>query len=446
MRALQGVKVSSTMTKSNPRPRKYASASDRQAAYRARAPEMCLRAESKTVDTLDRIAADLDISRADLLLSMTKFALANHDWARFGLTHKPLPFEYGIEKEKISTNPLPIWARPRPKNLGKSIPLTAAQKRKAKSLAAASGRKYPNLVDNIAASRNPTMKKPSPAQIAARKKFAEMARSGALNRKRQINRKANPAESGMRYQIFVSNGGLDSEYKTLAQMKSALDEIDRKPSGRYYGYDKVLGTTYRSFTYMTPNAMVKNNPRKKTVSQKISQLVHEGYPQKQSIAIALSEQRAGKVKKNPMEGALLRLHGNFYGQVKQYGNGLFTAIVMQKVKTGIGEEMDYYESKEFKTKAGAARFLANHGKTMANPASGRKGSQTQLNPVKYRDIAKGISSDEVTYSVHMPDRPSYQAMAYFTKKADALEVAQELSDRIKKPIAVSRVQVNFSKI
>ena len=159
MRALQGVKVSSTMTKSNPRPRKYASASDRQAAYRARAPEMCLRAESKTVDTLDRIAADLDISRADLLLSMTKFALANHDWARFGLTHKPLPFEYGIEKEKISINPLPIWARPRPKNLGKSILLTAAQKRKAKALAAAAGRKYPNLVDNIAASRNPMARK-----------------------------------------------------------------------------------------------------------------------------------------------------------------------------------------------------------------------------------------------------------------------------------------------
>jgi len=253
MRAMQGVKVSSTMTKSNPRPRKYASASDRQAAYRARAPEMCLRAESKTVDTLDKISADLDISRADLLLSMTKFALANHDWARFGLTHKPLPFQYGIQKDDIAMNPLPIWARPRPKNLGKSIPLTAAQKRKAKALAATAGRKYPNLVDNIAASRNPSMrpglksyegsyvivnkktgeavtelfkdsklldkintekyeivpiskwlaklsvkenpmKKPSPAQIAARKKFAEMARSGALNRKRQIASKANPMQ------------------------------------------------------------------------------------------------------------------------------------------------------------------------------------------------------------------------------------------------------------
>ena len=75
---------------------------------------------------------------------------------------------------------------------------------------------------------------PSPAQLAARARFAEMARNGSLNRKRQI-----------------------------AAKKRA------------------------------------KNPVKKTVSQKISQLVHEGYPQKQAVAVALNEQRAGKVKRNP---------------------------------------------------------------------------------------------------------------------------------------------------
>jgi len=307
--------------------------------------------------------------------------------------------------EKTKKNPiddLPIWARQRPGRLGATQPLTAAQKRKAKARAAAAGRKYPNLVDNIAAARNPTMKKSaswvivnketgepvletynekmlsklntekyeaipalkylvalnkkikenptmkpaSPAQLAARKRFAEMARSGAF--KKAAKRKANPTESGMRYQIFKSNGPLDSEYKTLAQMQSALDEIDRKPSGRYYGYDKAFGRTYHSFAHNTPSAVVKNNPMqkytvlhrgtanvagqvtasgpqaakqkiaeklgiptlaylvakktnpaKKTVSQKISQLVHEGYPQRQAVAVALSEQRAGKVKRNP---------------------------------------------------------------------------------------------------------------------------------------------------
>jgi hypothetical protein len=71
-------------------------------------------------------------------------------------------------------------------------------------------------------------RKPTPAQIAARERFAEMARSGAFKKK-----------------------------------------------------------------------AAKRNPRKKTVSEKISQLSREGYPQKQAVAIALSEERAGKVKRNP---------------------------------------------------------------------------------------------------------------------------------------------------
>jgi len=72
-------------------------------------------------------------------------------------------------------------------------------------------------------------KQPSAAQLAARERFAEMARSGAFTR---------------------SKG--------------------------------------------------KRNPAKKTVSQKISQLTREGYPQKQAVAIALSEERKGKVKRNPI--------------------------------------------------------------------------------------------------------------------------------------------------
>ena len=41
----------------------------------------------------------------------------------------------------------PIWEKPNPKN--KSKPLTSSQKAKAKQLAKAAGRSYPNLVDNL---------------------------------------------------------------------------------------------------------------------------------------------------------------------------------------------------------------------------------------------------------------------------------------------------------
>lgn len=81
--------------KRNPRPRKYESAAARQAAYKARAEMLEFRAEPKTAATLTSIAEELDISRSELLLSMVKFALTNHDWARFGLTHKTLPYYQG---------------------------------------------------------------------------------------------------------------------------------------------------------------------------------------------------------------------------------------------------------------------------------------------------------------------------------------------------------------
>jgi hypothetical protein len=43
------------------------------------------------------------------------------------------------------------WDKPNPK--GKSTPLTPAQKTKAKAAAKKAGRPYPNLVDNMNASR-----------------------------------------------------------------------------------------------------------------------------------------------------------------------------------------------------------------------------------------------------------------------------------------------------
>jgi hypothetical protein len=46
-----------------------------------------------------------------------------------------------------------IWDKKRPKDLGKPKKLTSAKKSKAKAMAKAAGRPYPNLVDNIRAAR-----------------------------------------------------------------------------------------------------------------------------------------------------------------------------------------------------------------------------------------------------------------------------------------------------
>jgi ribosomal protein L15E len=46
-----------------------------------------------------------------------------------------------------------VWNKPRPKSLGKPKALTSEQKSKAKAAAKKAGRKYPNLVDNMNATR-----------------------------------------------------------------------------------------------------------------------------------------------------------------------------------------------------------------------------------------------------------------------------------------------------
>jgi hypothetical protein len=46
-----------------------------------------------------------------------------------------------------------VWDKPRPRSLGKTKKLSAAQKAKAKAAAKAAGRPYPNLVDNMRAAK-----------------------------------------------------------------------------------------------------------------------------------------------------------------------------------------------------------------------------------------------------------------------------------------------------
>ena len=46
-----------------------------------------------------------------------------------------------------------VWEKPRPKDLGPSKPMNSAKKSKAKAMAKAAGRPYPNLVDNMRAAK-----------------------------------------------------------------------------------------------------------------------------------------------------------------------------------------------------------------------------------------------------------------------------------------------------
>jgi hypothetical protein len=209
--------------------------------------------------TLDSIADEIGYSRNELMQSMVKFGLTNRDWRNEGLTaHKRLP---RYEENPMATKP------------------------------------------------------PSPAQLAARERFAEMARSGSLNRKRQIAAKKNASVKknpvGYKYRSYLDEYATKTDEELRYIIKDAseaaiamrghspaseekyLDQVNDASTILYrrrHGLDEITAE---------PKAKRKRNPAKKTVSQKISQLVNEGYPQKQAVAVALNEQRAGKVKRNP---------------------------------------------------------------------------------------------------------------------------------------------------
>lgn len=68
----------------NPRPRKYASAAERQKAYRNRYAAVETRVLPEVAATLDDIAATIDIPRAELVAQMINFALLNRNWKQLG--------------------------------------------------------------------------------------------------------------------------------------------------------------------------------------------------------------------------------------------------------------------------------------------------------------------------------------------------------------------------
>jgi hypothetical protein len=47
-----------------------------------------------------------------------------------------------------------VWNKPRPKKLGEPKEMSSDKKAKAKAMAKAAGRPYPNLVDNMRAAKN----------------------------------------------------------------------------------------------------------------------------------------------------------------------------------------------------------------------------------------------------------------------------------------------------
>jgi len=352
--------------KRNPRPRKYASDAERQAAFRARNVMVEFRAENKTADTLNKIADEIDVSRSDLVLSMVKFALTNHDWARFGLTHKTIPLYKG--------NPM-------------------------------------------------ATKKPSPAQLAARQKFADMVRARAAAAKGKKMPRKNPSVSHAINNLRTVKQmrewfGIQTDGLTDGQVKALKSELIILGYGEYTAGQLPPKVFYNALNFATGR---KTNPITETVifglppnetrdymevliyggQGKLTQLQVDkvlkaasdaGYHSFRVTGLDMTKapdftkvlQTKKTVKKNPSEAPLHHLYGNKYFKIIK-NNGLFEVVIVQKVNTGIGTEYDYYDGKTFKTLAGASRWINKHTPPKTNPIN-KYIVYSELSPQKYKQM------------------------------------------------------------
>lgn len=174
-----------------------------------------MRLEPKTMATLDSIADEIGFSRNELMQSMVKFGLTNRDWRNEGLTaHKRLP--------RYQENP------------------------------------------------DMATKPPSAAQLAARKRFAEMARSGSLNRKRQIAAKKRATNPTTAHKPVASKGFISYRYKGPYGyiMIGATDDDDALKEARRSSSKPVTIENLEIWDGKKYVPVFKNNPRKKTVSSK----------------------------------------------------------------------------------------------------------------------------------------------------------------------------------
>jgi len=77
------------------RPKKYATAAERQKAFRERQAHVIIqgRVTPDTADTIKRLAEIFDVPQTEVINSLIIYALLNRNWHTLGLFGKRLPYQ-----------------------------------------------------------------------------------------------------------------------------------------------------------------------------------------------------------------------------------------------------------------------------------------------------------------------------------------------------------------
>lgn len=313
-------------------------------------------------------------------------------------------------------------------------------------------------------------------QIAARKKFAERARSGELAKMRKKSTRKNNPTANPQYSLVAgritayarARGGMDKDdlmkaarilkKGDLQEAKNFAETLDSDP--RDYLLSMMAGLRQKNPT-ATRAASRKANPISDVAQTIYQQLGANRF-------VAMTGAKNFVAGENYLMFSIPR-NMSPYNKVKiTYiaGRDLYDVDFMKVTRAGgvaKGEPYNdvYAENLRdlFRNVTGMETSLGTMGRR-SNPTATRAParSRTKLmsngerkkNPqkrIRVADIAgTSVPEFKVAYSVHLADRPSFHAMSYFTKKSDAVEAAQEVADRTGLKMAVSRVQIHFGNI
>jgi hypothetical protein len=259
---------------------------------------------------------------------------------------------------------------------------------------------------------NPT-KKFSPAQIAAQRLFAERARAGTLGKtvKRKAAVKRNPVTPSSDYDyalitevklVAVNDGNLYRQ-----QGRPIVENLAKKVAKGTFDSEKAV----KLFGYLADSAVRKYSTEQMGFKKPTLTILSK--PEREILAQHLLEAYADEIQDTA-------------GGYKRNPDKAKPRAYVKRASQATGAPP-------------SKRLVTRRKKALTAPAG------YFPNPkVKYTNRAKDMQGDQrVGYAVHMADRPSYQAIAWFSKKDDAVKVAQEASDRTGKQLAVTRVQNYF---
>lgn len=317
-------------------------------------------------------------------------------------------------------------------------------------------------------------KKPTPAQLAARERFAAMARSGAFKRKPAAKRAKNPAkprEQRNRTGIVIKRGNWVQGRDIYGQMIEGVimrvtgrgvDAYVTLTDGRTLAADDVTQTL--GPMTVDPSGVVRQNPLTRVKRNSPSMATGEAPSARLKKRRAKTAKAPAGYYANPSPKTRRNTQGNY--------NGRFDVLAWKRERNSANgnpafsftiRSQQYGQTLTGRTKANSQFALMlpddNPGQLDAKLSVSPTGRVTMIdadvvrrgNPVKrgvpYRNEAKSVAKDDpswIGYAVHRVNSPG-SAYAILGTRADAVAYAQQLADRKGKQMGVTRIKYNVQQ-